>query len=214
MFLAINGSPRLHGNTATLLESALEGVISTGRDARMVHLYKMTYQGCVSCFSCKRKGGKTFCAFHDGLTPLLHELEECEGIILGSPIYFMGLTGAMHSFLERFIFSHFLYTKKNCWHYPKKVPFALFYTWGADKSTVEAESRSLHFMETRLEEMLGTRPEILHSCESWQFDDYSKYEADMFSPTERWERYQNVFPLECKTARKIGEKLATAGTDS
>lgn len=54
--IAVNGSPRKDWNTSTLLKSAPEGAESVGARTELVHLYDLTYKGCTSCFSCKRKG--------------------------------------------------------------------------------------------------------------------------------------------------------------
>jgi len=48
--LAINGSPRTKCNTATLLNNALEGAASQGAETELVHLYNLTFKGCISCF--------------------------------------------------------------------------------------------------------------------------------------------------------------------
>jgi multimeric flavodoxin WrbA len=55
--MAFNGSPRKTWNTATLLEKALEGAASKGAETELVHLYDVTFKGCISCFACKTKGG-------------------------------------------------------------------------------------------------------------------------------------------------------------
>ena len=51
--LAINGSPRKSGNTATLLNKALEGAASQGAKTELFHLYDLNFKGCISCFACK-----------------------------------------------------------------------------------------------------------------------------------------------------------------
>ncbi len=56
--IALNGSPRKRGNTATLLEHALKGAASAGAKTRLVHLARLKYTGCVSCFACKRRGAR------------------------------------------------------------------------------------------------------------------------------------------------------------
>ena len=69
--MAVNGSPRKKWNTATLLESALRGCEASGAKTELVHLYSHDYQGCTSCFGCKKIGGKSYgrCAMRDELTP-------------------------------------------------------------------------------------------------------------------------------------------------
>ena len=53
---AINGSHRKDGNTAQLLEKALEGIQSVCSDAEIesVNLYDIPFNGCKSCFACKK----------------------------------------------------------------------------------------------------------------------------------------------------------------
>ena len=53
--LFINGSPRKNGNTAKLLKRAMEGAAEAGAETELINLY----EGCMSCFACKLKGGKT-----------------------------------------------------------------------------------------------------------------------------------------------------------
>ena len=53
--IAINGSPRKNGNTAALLNKALEGASSQGATTEMINLYDLNFKGCMSCFACKLK---------------------------------------------------------------------------------------------------------------------------------------------------------------
>ena len=68
-----------------MLEHALEGAASKGAETRLFHLYDLDYKGCISCFACKKKGGKSLgrCATRDGLTPLLEEIRGTDALILG-----------------------------------------------------------------------------------------------------------------------------------
>jgi multimeric flavodoxin WrbA len=71
---AVNASPRKNGNTATLLNKALEGARSVSPDVEteIIHLYDYKYSGCISCYACKRKGSPSLgkCAVRDGITLL------------------------------------------------------------------------------------------------------------------------------------------------
>ena len=98
--IAFNGSPRKKWNTATLLERALEGAQSYGATTELIHLYDLNFKGCISCFSCKTKGGKSYgrCAVKDDLTPIFAAVEETDAVILGSPIYLGRVSGEMSSF--------------------------------------------------------------------------------------------------------------------
>ncbi len=57
---AVNGSPRKNWNTAALLSKALEGAASLGAETELIHLYDLSFKGCVSCFTCKLRGGKSY----------------------------------------------------------------------------------------------------------------------------------------------------------
>jgi multimeric flavodoxin WrbA len=71
--IAFNGSPRKNWNTAMLLQKALEGAASEGAQTELIHLYDLNYKGCISCFACKTREGKSYgrCAVKDELTPVL-----------------------------------------------------------------------------------------------------------------------------------------------
>ena len=58
--MAFNGSPRKDWNTANLLNKALEGAASKGATTELIHLYDLNYKGCISCFACKTKNGKSY----------------------------------------------------------------------------------------------------------------------------------------------------------
>jgi len=82
--LAINGSPRTKCNTATLLTNGLEGAASQGSRLELVHLYKLNFKGCISCFAANEKRRELWqCAVNDDLTPILKKAEEADAIILG-----------------------------------------------------------------------------------------------------------------------------------
>lgn len=112
--IAINGSPRKKGNTATLLEHTLAGAASRGAETELIHLYDLDYKGCTSCFACKLKGGKSYgkCAMLDGLTPVLEKIARADALFLGSPIYLGMVTGEMRSFMERLLFLNLTYTRR------------------------------------------------------------------------------------------------------
>ncbi|MDR2505135.1 MAG: flavodoxin family protein, partial [Oscillospiraceae bacterium] len=85
--IGINGSPRKGWNTHLLVEKALEGARSKGAETELINLYDLSFQGCISCFECKRKGGHSEgrCAVRDALRPILERIAACDGLILGSP---------------------------------------------------------------------------------------------------------------------------------
>ena len=209
MILALNGSPRKKWNTATLLGKVLEGAREAGAETEMVHLHDLDFRGCVSCFACKRKGGRHgHCAMRDGLSPLLEKIRTADALVLGSPIYYWNVTADMRAFLERFLFSNMLYIRGDRWRFPKKMPSALIYTWGADPQRVNSKLSRFAEVEESLAAMLGSAPLTLHSVDAWQFDDYDKYEASAIDLDSKQRQRSEVFPEDCAKAMEFGRRLA------
>jgi multimeric flavodoxin WrbA len=205
--IAINGSPRTKWNTATLLEKALEGAASEGAETEIIRLYELNFKGCISCFACKLKDGKSYgeCAMNDELTPVLKKLKDADAVILGSPIYLGNSTGEMRSFMERYIFPFLVYSENLRSLYPKNTPIGYIYTTGAKEENFDVFG--LHKV-IELNEGVATRifgySESLYSTDTYQFDDYSKYVADRFDPEEKAKRREAVFPKDCEKAFEMG----------
>jgi multimeric flavodoxin WrbA len=213
--IAINGSPRKKWNTAMLLEKALEGAASQGAETELVHLYDLTYQGCISCFTCKKKGGKSYgrCAVVDALTPLYARIREVDGLILGSPIYFGDMTGQMRAFLERLVFPYLVYSNDPQTLFPRRITVALIYTMGAPEEMARqvGYDRLFSLNEMFMQRTFGPTQSLM-SYDTLQFDDYSKYVAPRFDPKAKAERRRTVFQEDCGKAFELGARLAKPGT--
>ena len=218
--IAVNGSPRKSWNTATLLQKALEGATSVGADTELVHLYDLNFKGCTSCFACKRKDSKFIghCAMKDDLTSLLEKVIECDVLLLGSPIYFGNVTGEMRSFLERLLFSAMTYNIGHGSVFKGKVSSCFIYTMNVpeDISTMnipEEFKKQLnyeplyHYFKFCLQRLNGPS-EFLLSQDTYQFDDYSKYEASMFDEKHKSLVKSEQFPIDCQNAFAMGARLA------
>lgn len=135
--IAINGSPRKNGNTITLLKEALKGAESQGVQTQQVDLYDLKYKGCVSCFYCKRKDRPHgTCAMRDDLSPLLEKLKAVDAVIFGSPIYYDNITSGMTAFLERFLFSNYIYSEDIPTVFPKKTANRIYLQHEHHKRTI------------------------------------------------------------------------------
>ncbi len=205
--IAINGAARKNGNTTALLKSALEGAASAGAETKLVYLYDLDYKGCTGCVACKLLGGKSFgrCAQRDGISDLLEECIGADVLLFGSPIYFNEVTGQLRSFLERLWFPNITYTKDMRKTYPKQIRCGWFFTTNAPLETYldwfKRQNMSSFFLMGPSEWMAAT--------ETLQFDDYSKYAADMFDAAARKRRHDEVFPEDCRRAFELGRNLAT-----
>lgn len=210
--IGINGSPRKNKNTATILNRALEGAASCGAETELIHLYDKNYKGCVSCFACKLKGGKSYgqCALKDDLTTVLEKVSKADAIILGSPIYFHSITGAMRSFLERLVFQYLVYDKTHSSLFNRKLPVGFIYTMNVTKEIFNASyKQELKIMEEYLTKTFGSL-ESLIIADTYQFNDYSKYVCDLFDEEKKRQVRDAEFPKDCTSAYNLGVRLATS----
>ncbi len=209
--IAINGSPRKNGNTVTLLKEALKGAESQGVQTQQVDLYDLKYKGCVSCFYCKRKDRlHGTCAMRDDLSPLLEKLKTADAVIFGSPIYYDNITSGMTAFLERFLFSNYIYSEDIPTVFSKKLPTGFIYSMNITKEQSEQVhvTSNLEKYQRSITEALGHKPELLYVYNTWQFTDYSKYESSIFSEEDKRKQREEQFPLDCKAAYDMGVLLA------
>lgn len=208
----INGGPRRNWNTGTLLQKAEEGAESAGAETSLIHLYELTYKGCVSCFACKTVSGykNGRCARQDGLSPLLDSLREAAAVIMGSPIYLGDVTGALRSFLERWIFINLAYDPQNPSILEKGPAVGMIYTMNVPEAALSLMGYDGLFAGHR--QFLGrlNGPEVaqLISCDTLQFDDYSKYHAPLFNEAEKRRGREERFPQELQKAFEMGARLA------
>jgi len=207
-----NGSPRKKNNTATLLTACLEGAQAAGATADLIHLYSLDYKGCTSCFQCKRTGGKSYgvCAMKDGLTPLLRGLDKYDAIVLGTPIYFGAETGMMRAFMERLLFPWLRYAEGYPSLFPRSIPTAMIYTMNVPAERMEAMQYGVMMERARatLARTFGGPCELLVCNDTFQFDDYAKYDAPVWDPEHKARVRAEVFPEDCRRARELGASLA------
>ncbi len=210
--IAFNGSPRKEWNTATLLKKALEGAKSQGAEIELVHLYDLNYKGCISCFSCKTKGGESYgrCAVQDDLTNIFKRIGGSDAIILGSPIYFGAVTGEMRSFMERLMFPYLTYTVPTESLFPKQIKTGFIYTMNVTEEQFKEFQYTVHVdINQRTLKILFGESESLFSFDTYQFKDYSKVVVSRFDEKHKAKRRKEVFPEDCQKAYEIGVRFAS-----
>ena len=99
----INGSPHRKGNTFIAL-SEVEGALEKeGVQTEIIQLGIKAVQGCIACNKCAELG---HCVFQDTLYNQVREaLQEADGIVVGSPVYYAGPNGALCALLDRVFYS-------------------------------------------------------------------------------------------------------------
>ncbi len=101
--LGVSGSPRRNGNTLILMQAALEGAsLVEGVETELIDLSHLTINFCTACRSCRTHHvRKCFVHPDDDMSALYPKLMEADGIILGSPVFFGGITAQLKAFMDR-----------------------------------------------------------------------------------------------------------------
>lgn len=100
--LLINGSPNAKGCTYTALSEVEKTLRENGIETEMLHVGHLAIHGCIGCRKCKEIGR---CVFDDIVNEAAKKFEEADGIVLGSPVYYAGVNGALTTFLDRLYYS-------------------------------------------------------------------------------------------------------------
>lgn len=130
--LAVYGSPRRNGNTATLLKKAVEGAREAGAQVTEIVLRDLKMSPCLEIYGCKSDGR---CVIKDDFQGVYDRLSQCDGLMLASPIFFYAVSAHTKILMDR---CQSLWVKK---YWIDKTPFGkqemkrkgLFISVGATK---------------------------------------------------------------------------------
>ncbi len=100
--LMINGSPNREGCTYTALSEVAKTLEKNGIESEIVHVGNKDIRGCIGCRKCKETGK---CVFNDLVNEVAPKFAECDGIVIGSPVYFASANGTLISFIDRLFYS-------------------------------------------------------------------------------------------------------------
>lgn len=98
--LVLNGSPRLNGNTAAMVEAFVKGAEQNSHDITVVPVCSKQISGCKACEYCHTKGDRK-CIQQDDMLEIYPVLDEAEMIVLASPVYYHGFTGQLQCAVTR-----------------------------------------------------------------------------------------------------------------
>ena len=101
--LIINGSPRVKGNSSRLIKEITGVFDSLKAEYEVVQVGNKDIRGCIGCLTCKTKGEG--CVFKDIVNETSPKLEEADGLIVVSPVYYGSPNGTLISFLDRLFYS-------------------------------------------------------------------------------------------------------------
>ena len=108
--LLINGSPHATGSTYTALHEMEKVFVQEGIETELVQVGNKDVRGCIACGTCGTKGK---CVFDDVVNELADKFEQCDGLVVGSPVYYASANATLIAVLDRlFHSSHFDKTMK------------------------------------------------------------------------------------------------------
>ena len=87
--LIFNGSPRKNGNTAQIINKLTK---SLKGEYKVIDTYYCNISSCMDCRWCRENSG---CCIDDEMQDIYNYIQECDNIIIASPIYFSELTSKL-----------------------------------------------------------------------------------------------------------------------
>ena len=103
--LLINGSPHVKGcvtRAFTELETILQ---EQGIETEQINVGTKDIRGCIACHYCFSHGK---CVFNDIVNEAAPKFKDADALVVGTPTYYAGPNGQLHSFLDRLFFSTML----------------------------------------------------------------------------------------------------------
>ncbi|MFC1836153.1 flavodoxin family protein [Thermodesulfobacteriota bacterium] len=107
--VSVFGSPRKKGNTATVLGWVEAELEEKGHDVHRINLTGSKINGCIECFTCKKKPDEPGCPQKDDALEVFDRILEAEAVIYASPVFCWSWTAQMKSFIDR----HFCLVKES-----------------------------------------------------------------------------------------------------
>lgn len=101
--LLINGSPKANGNTATALAEMAKVFAEEGIETVTMQVGSQAVRGCIGCGKCGKLGK---CVFDDIVNEAAAMLAQCDGMVVGSPVYYASANGTVTAFLDRLFYSN------------------------------------------------------------------------------------------------------------
>lgn len=100
--LFINGSPHKSGCVNRAMEEVCQTLKENGIESEIVWLGTKPMADCMACGTCAKTGK---CVFNDQVNEIAARLDEFDGIVIGSPVYYGGANGRITSFMDRLFYS-------------------------------------------------------------------------------------------------------------
>lgn len=99
--IGFQGSPRLEGNTARLVERILGLLRDKGIETERIDLCPSAPRGCTGCMQCFRNKNRRCVIETDPLNTWVEKAATAEGILIAAPTYFANVPAETKALLDR-----------------------------------------------------------------------------------------------------------------
>lgn len=109
--LLVNGSPHVNGCVFTALSEIADTLEQEQINSEIFWLGNQPVQGCIACYQCRQNSNG--CVFQDKIyNSFVEKMKNSDAVIIGSPVYYAGPSGALCAMLDRVCFSASQYFKR------------------------------------------------------------------------------------------------------
>lgn len=98
--VVITGSPNKNGTSLYLADKFVEGAEQAGNTVKRFDAAFMDVEFCRGCNYCRDH--ETQCVFDDDMTDLRRAVEECDLLVIDSPVYYFTFTAQLKRVIDRF----------------------------------------------------------------------------------------------------------------
>lgn len=100
--LIINGSPHKNGNTSVAIREMENVFAAEGIETELIQIGGTDIHGCTACGACHETGK---CVIDDIVNAAAEKLENADGMVVASPVYYASANGTLICFLDRLFYS-------------------------------------------------------------------------------------------------------------
>ena len=100
--LLLNGSPHEKGCTYTALSEVAAALESDGVTAEILWVGASPTMGCMGCGGCRKIG---YCVRDDVVNQIIDQLEDCDGLVVGSPVHYAAASGQITWIMDRLFYA-------------------------------------------------------------------------------------------------------------
>ena len=92
----------MNGNTALALQEMEKVFVKEGIETEIIQIRNRDIRGCIACGRCSENGK---CVFDDIVNEIAPKFQACDGLVVGSPVYYASANATLVAFLTRLFYS-------------------------------------------------------------------------------------------------------------